>query len=303
MTLDTGSRRIGFIGAGTLGSGLALALYRKGYNVRAVSSRTRQSAETLADFIAGCDALDSPQDVVDAADLVFITTPDSAITPVAASVRWQPGQEVAHCCGASGRALLQPAADQGAEAGAFHPFQTFAGIATPDHAVARLTGVTFAISADGALAEFLAAMTANLGGRAVALEDNHRALYHSAGILSCGYLVTLLQTALGALEDSGFSREEALGAVVSLARTTLDNVALLGPAASVTGPLVRGDAGTVRKHLAALERNNPPMAALYGALTELSFPIARQRGLGPEGEAAIRQAVAEAGSHHPPVKR
>ncbi len=303
MTLDTDKRRIGFIGAGTLGSGLALAMHRKGYNVRAVSSRTRQSAENLGALIEGCDALASSQAVADAADLVFVTTPDSAITSVAASVQWRMGQEVAHCCGASGREILQPAADQGAVTGAFHPFQTFAGIASSDQAVERLTGVTFAVSAEGRLSDFLPALANNLGGRAVTVEEDKRALYHAAAILSCGYVVTLLQTALGTLEDSGFSQEEALGAVVSLSRATLDNVASLGLSASVTGPLVRGDAGTVRKHLEALERSNPQVAALYGILTEIALPAALQRGLRPEGEAAIRQAMAEAGSHYPLVKR
>ena len=303
MTLDSRSRRIGFIGAGTLGSGLALALHRHGYDVCVVASRTRQSAEHLAASIPGCVALESSQDVADAAELVFITTPDSAITAVAQSVQWRAGQEVAHCCGASGRELLKPAADQGAATGAFHPFQTFAGIANPDRAAARLAGVTFVVSADGALADFLTALAEDLGGQAITLKEDQRALYHAAAILSCGYLVTLLQTAQGGLEDCGFSREDALEAVVSLARATLDNVAALGPAASVTGPLVRGDAGTVRKHLEALERSNPPVAQLYVTLTELSLPTAVQRGLGPEGEAAIRRAVADAGFHHPPGKR
>ena len=299
MELDNRSWRIGFIGAGILGSGLALALHRKGYDVLAVSSRTRQSAAALAGSLPGCQALESPQDVADATDLVFITTPDAAITPVAASVRWRSGQKVVHCCGASGRDLLQPAADQGAETGAFHPFQTFAGIDSPDRAVERLAGVTFAISAEGGLAAFLAELTKDLGGRAVAVGDDQRALYHAAATLGCGYLVTLLQAALGALQDSGFSEEDALQAMACLSRSTLDNVALHGPAASATGPLVRGDAATVRKHLEILRRRNPPVAALYAALAEASLPLARSRGLGTEGESAIRQAVAEIGFHHP----
>jgi predicted short-subunit dehydrogenase-like oxidoreductase (DUF2520 family) len=303
MELDNRSWRIGFIGAGTLGSGLALALNRMRYDVRAVSSRTRQSAEALAGSIPGCQVLESSQDVADATDLVFITTPDSAITPVATSIRWRAGQRVVHCCGASGRDLLQPAADQGAETGAFHPFQTFAGIDSPDRAVARLTGVTFAISAEGGLAEFLATLTKDLGGLAVAVGDNQRALYHAAATLGCGYLVTLLQAALEALQDSGFSREEALQALVCLSRATLENVALQGPAASATGPLVRGDAATVRRHLEELRRRNPPVAVLYGALTEISLPLALSRGLGPEGESAIRQAVADIGFHHQMGKR
>ena len=303
MTTDAGSRRIGFIGAGTLGSGLALALHRKGYAVRAVSSRNMESSEILAGSIAGCSAVESPQEVVDACDLVFITTPDSAISSVAASVRWRAGQEVVHCCGASGRELLEPAAAQDAETGAFHPFQTFAGIAGPDQAVDRLSGVTFAVSAGGDLADFLTVLARDLGGRSVTVEDDRRPLYHAAAILSCGYLVTLLQSALRTLEESGFTREEALEAVLSISRSTLDNVESLGPAASVTGPLVRGDVMTVRKHLEALQRSNPPVAALYAILTELSLPIALQRGLGVEDEAAIREALPRAGFHYPLGKR
>ncbi len=299
MELDNRSWRIGFIGAGTLGSGLALALHRKGYDVRAVSSRTRRSAEGLAASIPGCRALESSQDVADATDLVFITTPDAAIKPVAASLRWRNGQKVVHCCGASGRDLLQPAADQNAETGAFHPFQTFAGIDSPNRAVERLKGVTFAISAEGGLANFLAELTEDLGGRAVDVGDDQRALYHAAATLGCGYLVTLLQTALGTLRASGFSEQEALQAMVCLSRATLENVALQGPDASATGPLVRGDAATVCRHLEELGRRNPPAAALYGALTEISLPFARSRGLGREGESAIRQAVMEVGFHHP----
>lgn len=303
MTLDSRSRRIGFIGAGALGSGLALALHRKGYNVCAVSSRTRRSAEDLAARIPGCVAVHSPQDVVDAADLVFVTTPDSAIAPVAASVSWRQGMEVVHCCGASGRELLQPAAELGAETGTFHPFQTFAGIGSPDAAVARLTGVTFAVSAGGALANFLNSLANELGGRAVTLDDDSRAIYHAAAILSCGYLVTLLQSALVTLEDSGFTEEEALTAVLSISRSTLDNVESLGPVASVTGPMSRGDVDTVLKHLNALQRSSPPVAGLYGALTEASLPTALERGLGTDEEAAIREAVAKAGPHHPLGKR
>lgn len=296
MTLDNRNTRIGFVGAGTLGSGLAVALHQRGYNVCAVSSRTRQSAEDLAASIPGCMPLESCQEVACAADLVFVTTPDSAITPVTASALWRPGQAVVHCCGAAGRELLQPAFDQGAETGTLHPFQTFAGIAGSDAAVARLTGVTFAVSAEGGLADFLTAMALDLGGQAVAVEGCLHSLYHAAAILSCGYLVTLLGTAVESLEASGISREDALQAVAALATTTLDNVKLMGLEASVTGPLVRGDAATVRNHLEALRRHNPGVATLYGTLTELSLPVALKRGLGSADERAICEAVAELGS-------
>ena len=281
-----------------LGSGLALALRQCGHRVCAVSSRSRSSAETLAAKVPGCEALDTAQAVADATDLVFITTPDSAIESVAASVKWKPGHWVVHCCGAMGTAALRPAADQGAVTGALHPFQTFAGLDLPEQAAARLTGVTFAVSAEGDLAGFLNNLGVALGGRTVAIADEARGLYHASAVLSCGYLVTLLEAAIEVWQAAGFTREEGLEAVTTLSRATLESVARQGTRAGVTGPLVRGDVGTVMTHLEALAHTMPQVAGLYRALTEKSLPLALELGLTPEGANAIRQALSEPGPAH-----
>ena len=293
MPVKEGQPRIGFIGAGILGSGLALALHQAGYAVCAVSSRTLWSAEVLAARLPGCEALTDAQEVADAADLVFITTSDVAIGPVAESVRWRPGQWVVHCCGALGQTVLQPAAEQGASAGAFHPFQTFAGLDGPEATAARLSGVTFAVSAEGCLEAFLQRLAGDLGGRAVVIDEELRSLYHAAAVLSCGYLVTLLQAAVEVWQAAGFSEEEGMAATLAVSRATLDNVARLGPKAGVTGPLVRGDVATVQGHLAALMPASPEIARLYAALTEKSLPLALELGLTPQGAAAIKQTLAE----------
>ena len=296
---DQRERRIGFIGAGVLGTGLALALCRLGYKICAVSSRSRGSAAALAARVPGCSVCTTAQEVADDSDLVFITTPDSAIAPVAESVRWRNGHEVAHCCGASGRDILQAAADQGAKTGAFHPFQTFAGLESPDQAIARLSGVTFAISAAEGLEGFLRDLVKALDGRAVTMDDELRSLYHASAVLSCGYLVTLLQAAVEAWQAAGFTEEEGLDAVVAVSRATLENVARLGPKASVTGPLVRGDVATVRRHLSALVDTKPEVAGLYAALTHHSLPLAREVGLNSEGETVLRQELADYGFPFP----
>lgn len=298
MRADRRERRIGFIGAGALGSGLALALHRSGYNVCAVSSLNLRSADDLASRIHGCQPLTTNQDVCDAAEVVFITTPDAAINPVAASLRWTPGQEVLHCCGAVGQELLQPAADQGAKTGAIHPFQTFGAIGDADEAARRLSGVTFAISGDDSLQPFLVQLAEDLGGRAVTMDDSFRALYHVSAILSCGYLVTLLQAAAEIWQTGGFSVEDGLQAVSAISLATLQNLARVGPRASVTGPLVRGDVAVVVQHLEALKDSNPRLLRLYAELTELSLPLARARGLTPEGEAALAHTLAELASAH-----
>ncbi len=274
---------IGFVGAGTLGRGLALALHDAGCRVIAVSSRTHASAEWVAERISGCAALDSPQDVADACDLVFITTPDAAIAEVAATINWRAGQGAVHCCGAASTELLTTAADAGAEVGAMHPFQTFAALSEPAEAARRLSGVTFAVSATGWLADYLPSLAESLGGNAVAIPDELRPLYHASAVLSCGYVATLLDAAVNLWTRMGFSQEDGIRAAMPLARATIEAIATAGgPANAVTGPAVRGDAATIAAHLALLAERAPELVALYRELTLASLPLARAKGVGEE---------------------
>ncbi len=298
MASDTTEPRIGFIGAGVLGAGLALALSHRSYNVVAVTSRRLVSAQGLAEKLPGCQALASPQELADGADLVFITTPDSVISSVAASVKWRPGHQVVHCCGAAGREILQPAADLGASAGAFHPFQTFASLTDSTETATRLSGVTFAISAEGPLREFLNTAARTLGGQPVSISDANRPLYHASAVLGCGYLAALLQEAVELWRTLGFSEEQALNALLPLARATLENVAKAGLQNSVTGPAVRGDAATIQIHLEAIDRNKPELTDLYLSLTAASLPLAARAGIDPAKETALRQLLLQYSPSH-----
>ena len=283
MSTEHDSIRIGFVGAGTLGRGLALALDGVGCDVVAVSSRTRASAEWLAERIDGCVALDKAQDVADTCDLVFITTPDGAIAEVAASVSWRAGQGVAHCCGASSIELLDTASNTGAAVGAMHPFQTFAALSDPTEAARRLSGVTFAVSATGWLAEFLPSLAERLEGQALSVPDELRPLYHASAVLACGYVGTLLDAAVGLWTRMGYTEEDGVRAVAPLARATVEAIAAAGPVRAVTGPAVRGDAATIAAHLSLLEEHAPELVTLYRELTLASIPLARAKGVG-EGE-------------------
>jgi predicted short-subunit dehydrogenase-like oxidoreductase (DUF2520 family) len=282
---------IGFIGIGVLGKGLAMSLAARQYQVVAAHSRSLSSAQWLAHRLPGCQAFASAQELADAADLVFITTPDSAIGQVAATVRWRPDQGVVHCCGAASLEVLQPAAAQGAVTGAFHPFQTFAGLADPGDTLSRLAGVTFAVEGQGWLSGFLGDLARTLGGHPVFIPHHQRPLYHAAAVLGCGYLVTLLQAAVTAWQAMGFSPKRAMDALYPLARATLENVAQRGITASVTGPVVRGDAATVQAHLEALHQSLPDLVPLYCALTDASLPLAASRGISPDYLAALEELL------------
>ena len=280
MSTEHDSIRIGFVGAGTLGRGLALALDGVGCDVVAVSSRTRASAEWLAERIDRCVALDTAQDVADACDLVFITTPDGAIAEVAAAVNWRAGQGVAHCCGASSIELLDAASNAGAAVGAMHPFQTFAALSDPTEAAHRLSGVTFAVSATGWLAEFLPSLAERLEGQALSIPDELRPLYHASAVIACGYVGTLLDAAVGLWTRMGYTEEDGVRAVAPLARATVEAIAAAGPVRAVTGPAVRGDANTIAAHLSLLEEHAPELVTLYRELTLASIPLARAKGVG-----------------------
>ena len=274
-----GDVTIGFVGAGVLGSGLALALSAAGWRVTAIASRTYSSAERAAGLIEGCVAVSSAQQVANACDLVFVTTPDSMIAEVSRSVAWQPGQGVAHCCGAASTELLDDAARGGAAVGAMHPFQTFAAIDGPEQAAERLNGVTFAISGTRWLAEFLPGLATSLGGKGIEIPEGMRPLYHASAVLSCGYLSTLLDAAVGLWTSMGFTEEDGVRAAAPLARATIDAIERQGPASAVTGPVVRGDAETVTAHLELLSQHAAHLLPLYRQLTESSLPLARARGI------------------------
>ena len=268
-------RRIGFIGAGTVGTALAVRLSGGGYSVVAVSSRTRASAQRLADAVPGCRAYDSAQDVADNAQVVFITTPDDAIAGVVAGLKWHRGQGVLHCSGSDSSRTLEPARSCGAYVGGFHPLQTFASV---EHAIQNIPGSTFAIEAEEPLLSMLQGMAADLGGEWVRLSAGDKVLYHAAAVIACNYLVTLVKLATDLWQDFGASPQQATKALLPLLRGTLNNIENVGIPDCLTGPIARGDSGTVAKHIDALEQSAPGVLTTYRELGLQTIPIALAKG-------------------------
>jgi predicted short-subunit dehydrogenase-like oxidoreductase (DUF2520 family) len=259
--------RLGFVGAGRVAAVLAPALTAAGYPVAAVASRRLASAEALALRIDDCQAVASAQEVADAADLAFLTVPDDAISGVAEGVRWRPGMAVVHCSGAGGPELLAPAAQNGAATGSFHPLQTFSGGSAP------LVGVTVGIEGSGGLLAILEEMARALGCRPLRLPANAKPLYHASAALASNYLVTLLGQAARLWEPLGCSESEALEALLPLVKTTVANVERDGFRAALTGPIARGDLGTVQGHLRALRDHAPDLVQLYEQLGSETLPL------------------------------
>lgn len=280
---ETGRSRVGFIGAGTVGRALSARLAAAGWPVVAVASRSVESARALARSVPGCAAWADAQAVADAADLVFITTPDGAVREVAAAVRWRAGQRAVHTSGALSVRDLAPAREQGAEVGSLHPLQSFADA---EEAARLLTGSFFAVEGSGGLREELIRMAEALGGTWAVLEPHEKTLYHAAAVLASNYTVVLMDLAAGLWERFGATREEAVAALLPLLRGTAHNLGRVGLPAALTGPVARGDVETVRRHVEALGRTAPDVLKVYEALGHEAIRVARAKGTIDERQAA-----------------
>jgi predicted short-subunit dehydrogenase-like oxidoreductase (DUF2520 family) len=281
--------RVAFVGAGRVAGALARGLARSGFPVVAVASRSPRSAEALAAAVPGCRAVLDPQAAVDAADLVFITVPDDAIAGVAAAIAWRAGIGVVHASGAAEVDVLAPAAARGARTGGFHPLQNFSD---PDVALTGLPGFVVAIEADGLLAVELEAAAAALGMRPIRLPAGARALYHGAGSFAAPFINALLHEGVRIWRGFGMSEADALAALVPLARGTLDSIARDGTVRGLAGPIARGDAGTVARHVAAFGSLDERTLGFYREMAARVIPIALAKGgLAPERAEEIAALV------------
>jgi predicted short-subunit dehydrogenase-like oxidoreductase (DUF2520 family) len=267
--------KTGFIGSGTTSTALAVRLSQKGCPVVAVSSRTLSSAQKLARLVPNCQVCHTAQELADVAELVFITTPDDVIALVCDEVRWHEGQSVVHCSGAHSVDILESAKKLGAAVGSFHPLQTFADV---DQAIENLPGSTFALEAEEPLLSTLRELTHLLNGNWVVLKPGDKVLYHAAAVFACNYLVTLVKLALDLWLDFGVSAEKATRALLPLLRGTINNIDNIGLPDCLTGPVARGDSGTIERHLSALETRSPSLLSIYKELGLQTIPIALAKG-------------------------
>jgi len=280
--------RIGFIGAGTTGTALAVRLSQKGWPVVAVSSLTLSSAQKLARRVSNCQAYPTTQELADVAEMVFITTPDDVIAEVCGRVQWHKGQSVLHCSGAHSVDILEPANKLGVAVGSFHPLQTFADV---DQAIRNLPGSSFALEAEEPLLSTLKELVHLLNGNWVRLGSGDKVLYHTAAVFACNYLVTLVKLALDLWKDFGVSSKEATRALLPLLKGTLGNIDNIGVPDCLTGPIARGDLGTIERHLRALDAKNPSLLTTYKELGLQTIPIALAKGKVNEQKAEEMRAL------------
>jgi predicted short-subunit dehydrogenase-like oxidoreductase (DUF2520 family) len=202
------------------------------------------------------------------------------------------GQAMIHTSGALGAEVLAPAQGAGTQVGSFHPLVAFADT---ERAVAALRGATVAIEGDDQLLTLLAQMAERIGARAVRLAPGSKPAYHAAAVLAAGGFVALLDAIAELGRVAGLDEAGALAIYGPLIEGTLGNARALGIRAALTGPITRGDDGTLRAHLAALEAHAPGVVDLYRAAAEREIRLAEERGaLTPAGAETLRSSLASA---------
>ncbi|SPT53009.1 Panthothenate synthetase [Actinomyces bovis] len=241
---------VGIISAGRVGAVLGSALRAAGHQVvgvHAVSAASQERAEVL---LPGVPLLEVPE-ILRRAELVLLAVPDDALGPLiqgAADLgHWQAGQLVVHTSGRYGTAVLEPARQAGAIPLAIHPAMTFGGFSTD---VARLVGCPMAVTAPAAVLPIAQALAVELGGEPFVLEESARPAYHAALAHGANHLVTLVGQAVRVLAAVGV--EDGAATLRPLLAAALER-ALSEGEAGLTGPVSRGDAGTVAAHLEALQ--------------------------------------------------
>nr|WP_155073661.1 DUF2520 domain-containing protein [Streptomyces taklimakanensis] len=267
---------VGVVGAGRVGPALAAALKLAGHRPVAasgVSDASRRRAETLLPGVP----LVEPAEVLARADLVLLTVPDDALPGLVAGLAEtgavRAGQLLAHASGRYGTAVLDPATRAGALPLALHPVMTFTG--TPVD-VQRLAGCSFGVTAPEELRMAAEALVIEMGGEPEWIAEEARPLYHAALAVGANHLVTLVAQAMELLRAAGVAApDRMLGPLLGAA---LDNALRSGDAA-LTGPVARGDAGTVAAHITELRRHAPQAVASYLAMARATADRALAGGL------------------------
>jgi predicted short-subunit dehydrogenase-like oxidoreductase (DUF2520 family) len=282
---------VAVVGAGRVGTAVAVLLREAGHRIVALSGRD-ETESRAGRYLPGVPVTDAASAARDA-ELVILGVPDDAIAPTAERLAkdgaLHEGQWVAHLAGASGLDELAAVGATGARAFAIHPLQTLPDV---DRALERIPGSTIAVTAHDeegyALGERLAH---DLRGKPFRLADERRPLYHAAAVFASNDLIATV--ALGEQLFGAAGVPDPHGATVALVRATVDNLAAMGPEAALTGPAVRGDAGTIAKNLEALRRSAPAAIPAYVQLARVALDLAVRGGrLHEDGRARVEEVLA-----------
>ncbi|MGA1864855.1 MAG: Rossmann-like and DUF2520 domain-containing protein [bacterium] len=272
--------RLAVVGAGRVGSALAFLASEKGYEITGLCCQYPEEAQIAAAFLKqSCTAKKAPGLWLRDADLILITTPDDVIGKVCSqlveSEFIKPGSVIAHCSGAHPSSILKSAAEIGCPTGSLHPLQS---CATKETAISVLPGSYFCIEGSEEAKIVLKDLALSIGGNILEIATDDKPLYHASAAIASNFLVALINFALSLYEIIGIEREKGLQAISPLFEGTIRNIKALGIPEALTGPIMRGDLGTVKAHLEAIKSRTPCYLSLYCALGTETTKIAIFKG-------------------------
>lgn len=276
--------RVAIVGAGNFGSALALALRQAGYVIEAVIARVRGEAvrdESLkrAQKLAKIVGARVPHDLSRVrAELIWFCLPDAEIARAAKSlakkIEWK-GRVALHSSGALTSDELEVLRRPGAAVASVHPLMTFVQGSRPS-----LAGVSFAVEGDQAAMRAARRIVKAVGGRAYSIRKKDKAAYHAWGTFASPLFTALLATSEQVAALAGVNRKAAKQRMIPILRQTLANYAAFGAAGGFSGPIVRGDVDTVKRHLRVLR--GTPAAEVYSALARAALqylPVKNKKSL------------------------
>ncbi|MGP8154610.1 MAG: Rossmann-like and DUF2520 domain-containing protein [Smithella sp.] len=268
---------LAIIGTGMVGTAIGFLLKKAGYKVISIYDKSPAAMKRALPYTGG-EAFLKPQDAVEKTDCVLITTPDDAILSACREIAICPvikGKLVFHMSGAGGLDLLTPAKKAGASVASIHPLQSFSSI---DQAIQNIPGSYFGITADKESQAPAKSIVRDLRGIPLVVSPDQKPLYHAAACFASNYLVSLMNVAESIYHVIGLNEKDAKKAFLPLVYGSLKNIENSGSISSLTGPIARGDFGTIKKHIMAINENLPQYSSLYSSLGLITVKVAQQKG-------------------------
>jgi predicted short-subunit dehydrogenase-like oxidoreductase (DUF2520 family) len=279
LSVEKTKPTIAIVGCGTVGSALGKLLSDAGYRISGVATSSPETAQKAAEVTGSESYSDSPSEVAQEAEIVFITTPDDLIESVCIEISkecsLQQNAVVVHCSGAFSSEILASARECGAKVASLHPLQSFASI---DQAVSLVPGSFCTVEGDENALPVVRQIVQDLGGIVLEITAEKKTLYHAAAVAASNYLVTLLHLALELDQAAGLPRDTSFNALLPLITGTLNNIGKQGIPDALTGPIARGDVATVSAHLKAIEKDAPELLSLYQCLGRYTVDLAKAKG-------------------------
>lgn len=286
---------IAIVGCGRVGTALAKFLSEAGYRISGLASKSLSSAKKASDIIGTEHFTRIPWEITKEADIVFLTTPDSAISDICSSITFNAGFKkdsvVLHCSGALPSTILSSAKTCGAFIGSMHPLQSFALTKSNENPFRK---IIFSVEGDLHAINIAKKIAVDLGANYIPINTEDKTLYHAAAVVASNYLVTLLSLAFRLIEHAGISGSDAWKVLKPLIEGTLSNIEKAGIPAALTGPIARGDIETVEKHIEEIRKKSPELVDLYNTLGFHTIGIAESKGTLSKKSADILKKITKA---------